>query len=149
MELKAENVNEIFIDCLYSEDRLKSYTKEELMEKAILVEGIVTKVGFDPEKIALNKPKIIALLAELPDLFKYEVGGGFSFLSACVDKHGHHWGEQMDAERLLMLGMACKRVDSIFPRVCWCVLPGGVPYYVIYTSDTEGYDRRIKINVMG
>lgn len=146
MELKSENVNEIFTDCLYSEDRLKSSTKEELMAEAILVKGVVTNVGFDPEKIALNKPKIIALLDELPDLFKYEVGGGFSFLSACFDKHGHHWGEQIDAERLLMLGMACKRVESIFPRACWCVLPGGVPYYVIYTSDIEGYDRIISLD---
>lgn len=137
MELKAKNVMEIFIDCLYSEDRLKSSTKEELMEEAILVKGVVTKVGFDPEKIALNKSKIIALLDELPDLFKHEVGGGYSFLNACVDKHGNHWGEQRNAEQLLMLGMACKRVKSIFPVECWCFLPGGVPYYEIFASDIE------------
>ena len=137
MKLDAVKVKEIFLDCMYSEDRLKSSTKEELMKEAILVEGIVTNVGFDPEKIAKHKSEIIELLDELPDEFKHGVAGGYSFLKACEDKHGNHWGDHRSMEQLFMLGIACKRVNCILPRELWPALPGGVPYYEVFDKDVE------------
>lgn len=138
MKLDAIKVRKIFLDCLYSEDRIKSSTKEGLMKEAILVKGIVTNVGFDPKKIAIHKPEIIELLDELPNEFKHEVSGGYSFLKACVDKNGNHWGEHRSMEQLFMLGMACKRVRCLFPRELWSMLPGGVPYYEVLDKDMEG-----------
>ena len=137
MKLDAVKVKEIFLDCMYSEDRLKSSTRDELMKEAILVEGIVTNVGFDPEKVAKHKSEIIELLDELPDEFKHEVAGGYSFLKACEDKHGNHWGEHRSMEQLFMLGMACKRVRCLFPKELWFMLPGRVPYYEVLDKDIE------------
>lgn len=138
MKLDAIKVREIFLDCLYSEDRIKSSTEEELMKEAILVKGIVTNVGFDPKKIAIHKSEIIELLDELPNEFKHEVAGGYSFLEACEDKYGNHWGGHRSMEQLFMLGMACKRVRCLFPRKLWSMLPGGVPYYEVLDKDVEG-----------
>ena len=138
MKLDAIKVREIFLDCMYSEVRVNSSTKEELMKEAILVKGIVTNVGFDPEKITMYKSEIIELLDELPDEFKHEVAGGYSFLEACEDKHDNHWGGHRSMEQLFMLGMACKRVRCLFPRELWSMLPGGVPYYEVLDKDVEG-----------
>ena len=60
------------------------------------------------------------------------LGGGWSFLQACVDKNGNHWGEHSNMEELFCLGIAIGKVESLLPRDMWKVLPGGVPYYVIH-----------------
>lgn len=137
MKLNPVRVREILFDCMYDKDRIKSSTREELIKEAICVKGITTSIGFDPQKIAIYKSEIVELLNELPDEFKHEIGGGCSFLMACEDKHGNHWGEHKNMEELFMLGMACKRINCVFPREIWSMLPGGVPYYEIFDKDIE------------
>ena len=100
-------------------------------EKTIIAEGITRAFGFHADKLTTHKQEIIDLLNELPDNFKEGSGGEWSFLQACVDKNGNHWGEYSNMEELFCLGIAIGKVESLLPRDMWKVLPGGVPYYVI------------------
>jgi hypothetical protein len=124
MKLDANKVREIFVDSLYKEDEVDK-------SNAILVDGITVKVGFNPVRLNSHNTEIIELLDELNDNFKQSVGGGYSFLSACYDKHGNLWGEHRNMEELFLLGMAINKVSYLLPREMWSALPGGVPYLVI------------------
>jgi len=124
MELTAKRVDEVFRDCLFKEDEDKTnYVKAE---------GIVTNVGFHPDRLSNYKDEIRQMLDELPDTFKEKSGGGWSFLQACEDKHGNQWtGEHRSMEQLFLLGLAIGAVKCLLPRAVWAALPGGMPYYVI------------------
>jgi len=125
MKLEAKKVSEIFLDCLPE-------TEDVNIDELIVIEGIVAKFGFVPEKIKKHKEEIIVLLSELPEEFRKEKGGGWSFLNACVDKEGKQWtGEHQIMEQLFCLGMAIGKVKSIFPREVWSAMPGDMPYYMI------------------
>lgn len=103
---------------------------------AILVDGIMLSVRFDPEALADNKELITTWLLELPEPFRTSSGGGWSFLQACEDRHGNLWtGEQRIMEQLFLLGMGIGKVKSLAPRVMWAVLPGGMPYYAVIDNE--------------
>lgn len=126
MKLDAKRVQELIIDSL--EPRTDP-------EKTIIAEGVVHTFGFNADKLATHKQEIIDLLNELPDNFKEEVGGGWSFIQACIDKNGNHWGEHHSMEELFCLGIAIGRVKCLMPRAMWGILPGGVPYYTVCKND--------------
>lgn len=126
MKLDAKRVQKLILDSL--EPRADP-------EKTIIAEGVVHTFGFNADKLATHKQEIIDLLNELPDNFKEEVGGGWSFIQACVDKDGNHWGEHHSMEELFCLGIAIGRVKCLMPKAMWRILPGGVPYYVICKDD--------------
>lgn len=122
--LTSERVNEIFMDCLFTEG--------EDTSNYVRAEGITSTVGFHPGRLQNHKAEIEAMLNELPDEFKNSGGGGWSFLNACNDKHGNQWtGSPLIMEQLFQLGIGVGKVKSLLPRKMWSVLPGGVPYYVI------------------
>jgi hypothetical protein len=121
--LTAEAVHEVFRACL---------TPEADTPGGVMVEGIVTSAVFDPAKVAAHGEEIRALLAELPDQFRADIGGGWSFLNACDDRHGNQWtGFHRSMEELFMVGMAAGLVRCLMPRDGWKALPGGMPYYVV------------------
>lgn len=122
--LSSKRVEEIFMDCLFKDG--------EDMTKHIKAEGIMSNVGFNPERLEKYKGEIIAMLNELPDSFKETGGGGMSFLQACVDKHGNQWTSFLRTmEQLFQLGIGIGKVKCQLPREYWSTLPGGMPYYVI------------------
>ncbi|MGH7218165.1 MAG: hypothetical protein ACREGE_01835 [Candidatus Microsaccharimonas sp.] len=123
--LTPDRVEAIFIDCLYKEG--------EDTSGHIAAEGIVRTVGFKPERIEEHRQEIHDLLAELPDTFKESSGqGGWSFLEACVDRHGNQWtGMHLTMEQLVQLGIAIKEVEYLMPREMWGMLPGGMPYFTV------------------
>lgn len=129
-KLTSEKVHQIMLDSLYDSESTN-------YDDAILVEGITMNIGFNPVKLNSHYDEIIGLLNELPEQFHEEIGGGWSFLEACVDKNGNHWGEHRNMEELFLLGMAIEKVIYLFPREMWCILPGGVPYLMI-KKDEEG-----------
>jgi hypothetical protein len=127
--LTAKRVVEILTGCLFSDDEnIKEYVKAG---------SIMHTFAFDPGKLRQYKDEIIMLLNELPEGFKAEVGGGQSFLNACVDKHGNHWAEHPTMDALFSLGIAIGKVTVPFPRKMWRSLPGGVPYYIILSECKE------------
>ena len=127
MILTVEAVDDLLKECFFEEG--------EDISQAILAKGVLTGVGFHPERLANCKERIIELLNELPSKFHEGSGGGTSFLCACEDKNGNHWGEHPDVEGLLLLGLAIKRVKFIFPRELWPALPGSVPYFCVLGRD--------------
>jgi hypothetical protein len=119
--LTDARVEEVFLDCLFK-------TAPEDPSVAVLVEGIMYDVGFDPVQLSKHKDEIIAMLDELSNDFKQ----GTSFLNACEDKHGKQWTDlHPRMEQLFQLGMGIKKVRCLIPRALWHSLPGGMPYYQI------------------
>lgn len=100
---------------------------------AVLFRDVIDTTGLEPE--------IARILAQLPDaFFPKEVpggGGGHSFLAACEDRDGRHWGEHMHIDGLLALGLAANMVHFCAPRDIWSILPGGMPYFVVSPAVRE------------
>ncbi len=140
MELTAENVRTTFFDCLYPDEVIKALPEGTAPEGAIIVEGITIKTGFDPVKIENHKKDIAELLNQLPVQFQHDQGGGFSFTAAPFNKAEQQWGEQMNAQELMLLGVAAGMVQYCMPRELWSAMPGGVPYFVV---NTEGFKETV------
>ena len=119
-------VHEIFLDCLYKDG--------EPHDDAIVVDGIVSRFGLNPDRLAKHAPKVRDVLLEMPMQFHPTADGGgdgWSFLQLCVDKNGEQWAEHPTMEQLICLGIALKMVRYLLPREVWEALPGGVPYIAI------------------
>lgn len=127
MKLTSENVWEIFRDCLFK--------NEESHSNAVKVKGVVSSFGFHPDRLKKHKDDIFDMLKQLPDGFQIESGGGWSFIKATFDKDNNQWGEQKNAEQLLVLGMAIEKVRECFGGIFKALeLPGGVPFYVVMSK---------------
>lgn len=124
MKLTAENVNRIFLECMFEQG--------ESTENYILGQGVITNVGFHPERLKKNEQNVSEMLAQLPDEFKKSVGGGMSFLNMCNDKDGNQWSDlHATMDQLVTLGISLNKVQFLMPREMWSVLPGGMPYIVV------------------
>lgn len=122
--LTTDHVDSVFRDCLFKDD--------EDTSNHIVAEGVVRTVGFHPGRINQHRQEIHDMLAELPNAFRLSGGGGSSFLSACLDRHGNQWtGMHQIQEQLVQLGIAIGEVKYCLPREMWTVFPGGMPYFVI------------------
>lgn len=131
MKLNPEWVEHLMKECLFSDVEVDSMPPDELAVKAVKVRGLVHNVGFNPDRLKANESLIIELLKELPAEFHANHGGGMSFLRAPCNKEGEQWGDQQDAEKLMMLGIGIGKMEYMLPREVWSVLPGGVPYLVV------------------
>jgi len=133
MELTNENVNNVFMDCLFEEN-----TPENL-ERAVKVGGIMSTFGFDPDKIEKYAEDIGLMLKQLPDQFQEKRGGGWSFLNSCNRSDGTQWtGLHRTMEQLMVIGIAAGWAEIQAPREMWPMLPGGMPYFVVYEERKTG-----------
>lgn len=123
MKLTAENVEQVFLKCLFKEDEPK--------DNPIIAQGVMLKVGFHPERLKQSEPDIVSMLSDLPDSFKQSGGGGMSFLNACMTSDDVQWGEHQNIDQLICLGIAAGKVSLPMPRDMWGILPGGVPYITV------------------
>ena len=123
MKLTAKNVNTILMDCLYDDG--------EDTSNHIKVEAVKLKLGLNPERVEKHKAEIEAMLNQLPKEFKKEIGGGYSFLNACLTGEGEQWGEHSNIEELVCLGLAINKVQFSLPKDMWSIMPGGMPYFVV------------------
>lgn len=122
--LTADRVNSTFIDCLFKDG--------EDTSNYIAAEGITLTVGFHPDRLEKHRHEIHDMLSELPDEFKTSGGGGYTFLNACLDRHGNQWtGMHQTQEHLVQLGIAIGEVEYCLPREAWMALPGGMPYFMV------------------
>lgn len=120
--LNTKNVSDIFKDCLLKEI-------PEVGTEVIYVRGITVDIVFCPEKIEEYHLTIKELLDQLPEPFTFK--DGWSFLEACHDKNGNLWGQHKNMQELMLLGLAAGYVEYTMDREFWCILPGGVPYFII------------------
>ena len=131
----AERVDTIFKDSLFLDIELKDSNTPPA--NAILVEGIINKFGFHPERLESHKDEITDLINLMPDNFQKSKGGGWSFLNLCMDKDNNQWGEHINMEQLVALAIATNQGKFAMPREMWNILPGGMPYVVFDTLSGE------------
>jgi len=129
MKLTAENVNAVASRCLFTDDEMPN--QNEAPEGAVMVDGIVCRYAFHPERLTASKREIASMLDCLEDSFKTKGGGGMSFLNACMTKDGEHWGEHPTMGMLFALGIGAGLAFYTLPRELWTALPGSVPYVTI------------------
>jgi len=126
MKLTSENVETVFMNCLFEKE------SDSNSDNTIVVKGIISNFGFNKSQIEKYEPDIYDMLKQLPDGFQNHSGGGMSFLNACNDKNGVQWtGFHQKMELLFVLGIAIKKAQLLLPRNMWNVLPGGMPYVVV------------------
>lgn len=129
MKLTAENVEKVFMDCLFKPDELDSEGK--LSSDPITAEGVMARYAFQKDRLESHRYEIISALGQLPPPFKESDGGGWSFLDACMDSDEGQWGEHIHIEHLMVLGLAIGKVRMTAPCMVWNSLPGGMPYFTV------------------
>lgn len=120
-KLTAENVKIICHKCLSSE-------KNQNIKHIECISGTYV---FSLEALEEYKTDITDMTMQLPDEFMQTKGGGASFLRACLNNNNEQWGEQIDAQTLIALGLAINKIKKLTPDCVTPMLPGRVPYYVI------------------
>jgi hypothetical protein len=125
MKLTAQNVEQLFLACLFKEG--------EDTSKAVTVHSVMMKVGFHPERLEENHFAITELLLQCHENFmETSEAQGYSFLAFCEDKNGEQWtGMHSVCDNLICLGLAIEKVVFLLPREFWHALPGGMPYIQI------------------
>lgn len=124
--IDAQKVRDLFTDSLFRDDEDHS--------EFLPAKGLVTNVGFHPQRLESHEKEVHSLLLNLPESFQENSGGGYSFLAMPMDKNEEQWGEQRNAEELLLLGIALGWADIVIPRELWSAFPGGVPYIVVHSE---------------
>ena len=135
--LTADKVRKTIIACLYKDADITLDCNGDLAEvpaDAVLAEGVIHRYAFDPKRVVAQKENIRTLLNEMSPEFHVGQGGGYSFLNACMDKHGNHWAEHSTIDDLICLGLATGFVTIPIPRDMWQILPGSVPYFTVDTQ---------------
>lgn len=122
MKLTAENVEEIFNECLLKQG-------EDVPQ--CLGKGVLTHAAFNSLRLEARRVEIKDMLLQLPDEFYQSRGGGHSFLQAYVTREGNQWGEHVNIDQLLSLGLAAGLVTFTLPREMWNRFHGGMPYFSI------------------
>jgi hypothetical protein len=119
----AAQVDAIVRECLYPEEITG------IPADAVVVKGIMRDFAFDPKAVAVQKPKIAALIDQIvADPFYADKGGGMSFLNLCMTKDDDHWAEHPTMEVFYVLSAAIGRAKFCMPQDMWPMLPGGMPY---------------------
>jgi hypothetical protein len=126
----ATRIKAIIMDCLYTEEELDALNGAQPSD-AVIVRGVVGHMGFHPQRLASHKDDIREQLEGLPDNFRRDKGGGWSFLNACMSRTDEQWGQHIDIDNLLMLGIATEQARFQLPREVWGVMPGGMPYFSV------------------
>ncbi len=129
MDLTSENVENVFMDCLFADG--------ENNDNHIKAEGITSTVGFHPDRLLEHKVDVREMLENLPGEFQNDEsgGGGWSFLNACQNKEGSQWTDlHLRMEQLFLLGIGLGIAKWLLPREMWSACPGEMPYVVVLKS---------------
>lgn len=138
--LSSQRVEELFGACLWADADLTDEQKKAIdngiaPEESVIVEGIMNRAGFSPERLQSHRAEIVELLSELPTEFFTAAlggGGGWSFLNLCMDKDGVQWTSfHRTQDMLIQLGIAIGAANYMLERSAWSMFPGGMPYVVI------------------
>jgi hypothetical protein len=137
MERRAQRVNAIFIDCLFTEAELASLEPGVPPEGAIVVDSFLGSFGLHSGRVAAHKDEIRECLAGLPSQFYQGGGGGWSTLNLCMDENDIQWGEHVNVQELCVLAIAAGFGRWLMPRSMWSVFPAAMPYVVFDLAETH------------
>ncbi len=123
--LTAEAVETTFAYCLWR-------TKEPENQR-LEVEGLqANRVLFHRQRVDEKREAIRAMLAELPEQFRADHGGGCSVLNACQDRQGRQWADlHRTMAWLFEVGIAAGLARWTMPRSFWRTFPGEMPYVTV------------------
>lgn len=119
-EMDARRIMSIVVNCIPETD----YEGE-----TIIVSGVNQTIQFSVEYLEHHKDEIRKFVDLLP--LEFSEGGGWSFMNMVVDRNENQWGEQIDADNLLVLALATDMAQFLIPEEMWGILPGGMPYVVL------------------
>jgi len=137
--IDANRVSEIFMDCLWNEQERSMYSEEELVRMSTQIPALVMgTVCFNPDRLVKHSEEITSMLSELsPNFFKNNGGAGH-FNQMPFTAKQEQWGEHINAEELMCLGMGIGKVKyAIEDRLAWSAMPGGVPFIVVDLEANE------------
>jgi hypothetical protein len=136
--LTADNVEDIFMDCLACHGELTEAQENwirsggDLPPGWVKITGLMMAAVLNEQRLKDNAGKIREMLEQLPEQFREERGGGWSFLNACMTADGRQWGEHRDIDRLLVLGIGCGQAKIVpIRKEFWPLLLGGMPYFSV------------------
>lgn len=129
--IDAKRIHEMVLSVLWTDEETQTHTTQQLAEKSAKGYGVTINVGLHPERLQALRPEIIGFLKQLHPDFMQSGEQGATFLMMVADSTGDTWGEQMNAQELLMLATASGLAEFPLPREAWPGLPGGVPYVLI------------------
>lgn len=132
MDNMCTRIRTIFDDCLLPTD----YTNDT---KCISVCGVSAIFGINPDKIEEHREEIFKMMQALPiEFWESPIGSdGYTFLNLPFTKDGAQWGEQQNAQELMVLGITAGYMQYLFSKDYWEVLPGSVPYIVIHEKPID------------
>lgn len=125
----AQEVDQIFVG-----ENSVLFRPEEIVDgkpppDAIIVDGIVRKFAFHPQRLESSRGEVTRLAKEIvADQFLKNAGGGWSFLNLCNDRNSNQWAEHPTAEAFLCLAIGLGMAGYCVPKEMWNVMPGGIPY---------------------
>lgn len=129
-EIDIELLTSVTIDAL--SELVLFRTDEDEEGEALDVHCIVHTVRLHNTRLQQCKERIKGILAQLPDNFQAEKGGGWSFLNMGETNQGVQWtGFHWQMEMLCALAIGTKQGLFVFERDLWSALPGGMPYFVV------------------
>jgi hypothetical protein len=127
--IDPDTVNAVFLDCLF---RPEEIVDGKPPKDAVIVEGVMHKVGFNRERLGSHREQVREWLRLLPTEFRKTGGGGWTFLNACNQADGEQWtGLHQRMDQLFTLGIGLGIAQWQMPREMWSMFPGGMPYVQI------------------
>lgn len=126
MELTNHNVVQVAMACsVHNGDSRKGCNT---------VRCIMLTFHWIPSCLKSHRDDIVCLLRQLPDSFrkKPDGSGGASFTDACLNNKGQKWGDAVDAETLIGLGMGIDVVQLLpATKGHWRFLKDSMPYVIV------------------
>lgn len=129
--ISCKRITEILMDCLFDEEDLDLEGEPKHSIEKVFVESINIKFCLKVDKLREHGNEIKEMLSHLPDEFKADKGGGWTFTNMLTLKDGSQWGEPKNANELIALGLGTGNISYLFERDMWKDLPGRVPYILI------------------
>lgn len=117
MDLTAENVQAVFLDCLDLD-----------ATSGVKVHGVFSEITFHPARLKGHTEAIRGFLGRLSTRFYADRGGGHSFSKIGTRRDGARWGGRPDSDRLVSLGMGLGLVQFCMDRSRWHLFPDGYPF---------------------
>lgn len=123
IELTNENVESIFLDCLFKENEL---VDGQPIENFCMAEGVINTVCFNENRLNQHKKEIEDLIDKI-----LNIGQGIPFVVMCESVEGYQWtNDHVYMEQLMLLGIGSEILIYPVGRELWNILPGGLPYII-------------------
>jgi len=127
--LSHDAIDEVMRDVLADEEEIIWKNGVQELDKPkdfYLVQGMMMRFALHKQRLELHRPIVTYWLSLLHQTFK---DNGWTFLQVPFLADGTQWGEQPDADILMVLGMGLDLVAPLLPRALDSSLVGGVPYF--------------------